>query len=135
LPTFTHLGHWHQGLLLNGLPFEPKNGIAKVKPPTLRGVYPRFDTSSLAIFTFCLKAVQQDGNPAEQVLNYLKPYFQHDPGALKYVSVSFDIDPGDASAVQRHVKVIDNHVKKLLKYVINFVFNDFIDYHQLGQVY
>jgi hypothetical protein len=113
--TGTYVNHWHQGILLNGLPLEPTKGIAKLKTPTLRGVYPRIDTSSLAIFSIRLKALHQDGNPAEQVHNYLKPYFQHDPGSLKYTSITFDIDPGDFSAVQRHGKAIDTHVRKLHK--------------------
>jgi hypothetical protein len=88
-------------------------GFAVVKSSTMRGVFPRVDSSPLAIINIRLKAVDADGDPANSVHQFLKIFFAGRVDALKYFVHDFDIDPEDPSCLEAHQQALDETVRQI----------------------
>ena len=99
------------------LPYPDSHGFAKVNASTLRGNFPRMDSSPLGVVNIRIKTVEPDSDPATLVYRYLKMFFTPQPDQLVYGLQEFEITANDSDTLENHRRNMDDIVAKMERYV------------------
>jgi hypothetical protein len=84
---------------MHGEPIPDIFGL--VKPTTLRGHYPRQNTSSIGLVNIRLSSIHPKNDPYPIVAHALAGWFTDESGLFKH-EVKLNVNPEDGSSLEKH---------------------------------